>query len=621
MEQSYINRIRIEGGFLDGLDLPLEQGLNVIIGGRGTGKSSLVELLRYCLRGIGHTEESQSRSLAHAQSVLGDGQVTVSITSGDETFPIVRSSTHDNRLDIKECKPHPLFFSQTEIEHIGLSHAGRMSLLDAFVDELEELQTQEAVAEQKVKTISLEIASSYKRNSDFEDRLVGYSNIDKEVEEHEQYEKSLLKASEELTILSKILSNHENQIAKYKQEYTALDDLFTQLNQVSQMLNTASGVSFAWDGITPKDSATELSFIDNMRKEAARCITKVDQAVVGIGWIIEQIENKQTELRKATLNEESASQTLRLKLDKIKSGTGEAARKGQQLRTKKKERQAIKTLIEKTKKNLSELIEEREQALDELDSIRRRRAEKRLAAVNQLNADLAPQLKISLHEASYTENYHSTLNELFYSSGFKYKELTPVISEMLSPRQLVRIIDSHDVEEFIEAVPISKDRAGKILYYLRENESGRIATVQLDDDVRFMLLDGVHYKDFSELSTGQRCTVVLPIVLLHTKTILVIDQPEDHIDNAFVTSTLINAIQKRANQTQLIIATHNANIPILGEAVRVVHLGSNGVRGFIRSTGELSEHTIVNGISDIMEGGKVAFSKRAQFYKGTDDGL
>ena len=45
----YLSRVQIEEGFLDGLDLPFQPGLNVIIGARGTGKTSLIELVRYCL--------------------------------------------------------------------------------------------------------------------------------------------------------------------------------------------------------------------------------------------------------------------------------------------------------------------------------------------------------------------------------------------------------------------------------------------------------------------------------------------------------------------------------------------------------------------------------------------
>ena len=58
-----IERVQIEEGFLDGLDVSFTGGLNVVIGARGTGKTSLIELIRFCLGVRGYTSESTRRSL------------------------------------------------------------------------------------------------------------------------------------------------------------------------------------------------------------------------------------------------------------------------------------------------------------------------------------------------------------------------------------------------------------------------------------------------------------------------------------------------------------------------------------------------------------------------------
>jgi hypothetical protein len=95
---------------------------------------------------------------------------------------------------------------------------------------------------------------------------------------------------------------------------------------------------------------------------------------------------------------------------------------------------------------------------------------------------------------------------------------------------------------------------------------------------------------------------------------LIVDQPEDHIDNAFIAETLIKVILSRGEQGQTIFSTHNPNIPVLGDADLVLHLGSDGRRGFRLSSGPLDEVSIVNAISTVMEGGAKAFSQRARFY-------
>jgi predicted ATPase len=107
---------------------------------------------------------------------------------------------------------------------------------------------------------------------------------------------------------------------------------------------------------------------------------------------------------------------------------------------------------------------------------------------------------------------------------------------------------------------------------------------------------------------------VLPIVLQHDERVLVIDQPEDHIDNAFITDSLIKAIRARSPHSQLIVSTHNANIPVLGDAKLVVQLTSDGRNGSVEVCSPLDDDVAVDAITSLMEGGIDAFRKRAAFY-------
>ena len=101
---------------------------------------------------------------------------------------------------------------------------------------------------------------------------------------------------------------------------------------------------------------------------------------------------------------------------------------------------------------------------------------------------------------------------------------------------------------------------------------------------------------------------------MHTNRIIIVDQPEDHIDNAFIADTLIQAVLARDGESQILFSTHNANIPVLGDADFVLHMGSDGKRGFALDAGSLESPSVVDAISTVMEGGVKAFQKRAQFY-------
>ena len=96
-----IERVQVEEGFLDGLDVLLSQGLNIMIGERGTGKTSLIELIRFCLGVQGYTAESRKRSMDHALSVLGSGQVTITLREGDREILVARHCIRSVPTDVR----------------------------------------------------------------------------------------------------------------------------------------------------------------------------------------------------------------------------------------------------------------------------------------------------------------------------------------------------------------------------------------------------------------------------------------------------------------------------------------------------------------------------------------
>jgi ABC-type cobalamin/Fe3+-siderophores transport system ATPase subunit len=159
----------------------------------------------------------------------------------------------------------------------------------------------------------------------------------------------------------------------------------------------------------------------------------------------------------------------------------------------------------------------------------------------------------------------------------------------------------------------------RLVAHLQQQPITDLLLAPLDDSVDFALLDGQGYKPTRNLSMGQRCTVVLPLLLAEERDSILLDQPEDHLDNAFIVETLVKAIRERAANGQVIVATHNANIPVLGEARQVVVLASDGRRGFISTAGALDDDDSVTAITTLMEGGRKAFETRAAFYHAHDD--
>lgn len=128
-------------------------------------------------------------------------------------------------------------------------------------------------------------------------------------------------------------------------------------------------------------------------------------------------------------------------------------------------------------------------------------------------------------------------------------------------------------------------------------------------------MDDGSYRPLDELSGGQRVSVLLSL-LLETEDArpLVIDQPEDELDNRFLFETVLPALKKLKGRRQVIVATHNANIVVNGDADMVIQLEATARRGRVASSGAIEEPAVRDAIVRTVDGGEEAFRLRRQKY-------
>src|SRR5665647_343887 len=190
------------------------------------------------------------------------------------------------------------------------------------------------------------------------------------------------------------------------------------------------------------------------------------------------------------------------------------------------------------------------------------------------------------------------------------------LAERVLPRQLLELVESRDGVGLASVTGLGVEQARKLITHLDDGQIlAGLARVRLTDLVDFRLRDGAVDKSVDELSTGQKCSVTLPIVMSERERSLILDQPEDHLDNAFLVSNVVSALLARTGSgAQTIVATHNANIPVLGSADTVVVLGSDGTTGSVEVQGPFDDDAVVDHITQLMEGGREAFARRSSFY-------
>ncbi|UKA01949.1 AAA family ATPase [Photobacterium damselae] len=611
MGNVFIEKVQVEGGFLDGMSLEMKNGLNTVIGARGTGKSTFIELIRYCLNIKGHTAESHAKSLAHAKSVLKDGQVIVTLSDGANSYSFSRTADGETIPPVHNDIQLPLIFSQTEVENIGLVSSGRLKLIDDFIGNTDSLDLIELSSISQIESYSSEIIKLSDNVSETEDRLIALPKLKLSLDSLMKEQEALTTASEDVNSKSKALSELSDHYLKVTSDIEQLKDYISTHERTRDEIYQIS--------LSPRDELTLSDSVssDEYSKMSESCTEAYDYLDLAFSKFDELIDVAQSELGKLLLLQSDITkkgQGLRAEVDTLQKGAGELSRKIQICKEEIAKLENIEKSNHDKAKRIESVKQDRNIALAKLDGVRSEKSQKREQVCNMLSQALAPRIRVNLEERSQLDEYQQVIINALKGSGIKYNELAPLIAESVPPQMLLKIIEEDDIDSFLSMLSITKDRASRVINALKSSIHS-VATVNLEDEVILELLDGSETKGLAELSTGQRCTVILPIILAHKDSALIVDQPEDHIDNAFIVETLIASIKRRKGQGQTIVTTHNANVPVLGEAEEVIHLNSDGTRGYVLAYGPLMQPNIVDAISSVMEGGREAFRCRANFYE------
>ena len=132
--------------------------------------------------------------------------------------------------------------------------------------------------------------------------------------------------------------------------------------------------------------------------------------------------------------------------------------------------------------------------------------------------------------------------------------------------------------------------------------------------------DPESWQALDRLSTGQKATAVLLLLLLESDAPLIVDQPEDDLDNRFITEGVVPRMREEKRRRQFLFSTHNANIPVLGDAELIVGLSPSGeaeegsARIAPEHVGSIDARPVRKLVEELLEGGEDAFERRRRKY-------
>jgi DNA repair exonuclease SbcCD ATPase subunit len=609
-----LDRLEVSGGFLDGLRLPLSGGLSVLIGPRGSGKTSVLELIRFALGVPAMTAEAEAAAQRQARAVLGDGTVSVICAVQGEELVFSRTGLDEGAaVSAPYAYTPPLIVSQSEIEAIGLDPASRREILDRLMDPLLRAELEPGEERLRIATLGRLLERVRSQRDAVAEQTKPLQGLEEQLAAAESAQSVAAQKAEAARPLHEAIARDSDELGSiraavdaYKIAHETLDAWERDLADARLARPIPALPSEEVAKRTSTGVARAREFVDRARGE----IEDVRSVITSAGV---EIQSRQGEIQaKLKANADQ--------LEQLQAGAGDTGRRVSVLRQQLAERQGLEARMRELESEVESVAAERAEALDALAQRSEARYQVRRERAAALTAEFRGKIEVRVEKSGELSAYETALVAALQGSNLQYKALGAEVAARMSPSELVAAVEAGDADRVAVAAQISPDRAVRLVTHLAQRPLTDLLTAPLEDSVDFALLDGQEYKPTKDLSMGQRCTVVLPLLLAEERDAILLDQPEDHLDNAFIVETLVVAIRERSRMGQVIVATHNANIPVLGEARNVIVMASDGRHGFVSAAAPLDDDSAVTAITTLMEGGREAFARRAAFYKAHEHG-
>lgn len=623
---SRIERVAFTGGYLDGLDIEFSEHLNAVIGGRGTGKSTLLESIRYGLeiQPLGKSAKKQHDDIIRENLGKEKGRIEITIRSSKmngKRFTIARrygenAIVKDEYGNISTFTPKDLLprieiYGQNEIYEIAQDTVGQLNLLKRFLDvdnsdlEAKRIEIIKALQENRRK-----INSAQAKLAEIEDEV---SRLPKLLEQAKQFKSIGL---EEKLKLVPLLEKEKQLIGRAVSDMQQLHDACSNLKE--QLPDTLFLSDKAIDGLPHQYifNSTRKQ-MDELKTRLEELITQIEEHIKNTG---ESVAKSRKELLTLIKDEE---EKLAKAFSEIPSYEGKTGREiGTEYQKLLREIERIRpqqSLLKNRKAVVNELKKKRKDLLAELSEVRSQRSAQLHRALKRLNRRLKGKLRLSVLSEANRQPLLDFLSRCNLE-GVGQKRLAWVYkAEDSSPVKLAETI-RQGVEELRNTEWGITPSVADALVKLKEAELMEMEEIELPDTITIELNvaheGAVKYRPLGKLSTGQQCTAILHMLLLENKDPLIMDQPEDNLDNAFIADRIVTELRSAKIARQFLFATHNANIPVFGDAewIGVFQAEENHATIPDNAQGAIDLPEIQQKASEILEGGKIAFIQRKEKY-------
>jgi chromosome segregation protein len=604
-EHSYVKTVAFEGAKLAGRIIEFSPELNTLIGIRGSGKSSILEAIRYALNiDFGKNAADLEYKEGSVKNALGSGgKITLTAVDrhgqeyevrrilGEQPDVYIGGSLQPG-ISIRETVLHkPIYFGQKDLSNTGQGFEN--DLVDKLVGE-KLVDVRHAIAIQRQAVV--ETTHRLQKLSDVAEKQ-------KEYEAKKQDAEFRLKVFKQHGVEEKLQKQVD-----FDQDGRTTNDLNEFVTRYIQELDDF--ISRYAD-----DFASRRKYVSKQNPEFFSAVfaifDRVAKGFLEISKIAELAKGASTELKGKVKEFDTLRSALKEEFAEVARKLSEELRSSGVTAIQPDEFLKLRKAIENAKQILAALTKEKTQQLalktqlsSELTALNEQwhqeftLIKQQLDLINKQETALQIEVEYKGDKAAFLKY----VKDLFRGSKLRETTLSELVNAFADGAATYRELDKAKGMIGASAVTFAE--------YFQQNLSA-LLTWQVPNKFTIKY----HGKQLKNHSLGQRASALILFVLSQRDNdLVIIDQPEDDLDNQTIYEDVIKLVRKLKPETQFIFATHNANIPVLGDAEQIIACAYS--EDAIQTTvGSIDCPILQDDIVSIMEGGSEAFKRRKEIYQ------
>jgi len=612
---------------LGGSRLHLNPDLNVLVGGRGSGKSTIVESIRFALGQQPTGPESQRTHqdivrdvlrphtrvwmLVRSTGVSSRDYLIERTVSG--TTSVTDSSGREVGLDPGEIFPQAEIWGQREIAELAGGGTARNRLLQRFVTDNEGAQARKRELRKGLEENRLRMRQLRAESRDVAEEVAGLPALEEQISRYAD-------AGVEERM-------HEQ--AAFVRERGLLDTAAARLGPVDDARASLNGllpIDTAFLEAAVADELPDADLLSQARDVLDQLTRGGHEVLETLTGLVERAHVGLSDIQ--SMWEQRSSAAASAYAERLR-GVERSDTEGEDYLGLLRRLERLVPLRERRRRLDSELAilaAERQELLGEWHEARTAEVQGLRGAADYVNGRLGNatagkdgQVKVAVT----ADGDRAKLNDLVQAhvGGRHKKTLEQAELKGVAPGQLAALCrqgadvlrsrletTQHEAENFYSAGPDFFEQ---------------LEELDLSPTTEVSLRVGKEWRPHDRLSKGQQATAFLLLLLVGADGSgpLVVDQPEEDLDNRFITDAIVPTMRAEKQRRQFLFTSHNPNIPVLGDAELIaevrVDLVGDVVKGRVGPpavAGSIDTSEVRNLVEETLEGGRAAFARRRRKY-------